>query len=189
MFLQTHACHFLQVMIDCTQGRFSDWSPRVRVEQRSKNMMRYSNLCSWCWCSYPQPPHPNMSRIYPLFSHPQEPWLEIGRGPQQYLTPINNPCGAQEVPCLLQPVQAFGHGQVIMVASKLETYWVLGEPQLHHYGLTLSDPDKVDATLTMPCKGSAQISEIPPTAAAFLINYTHTLYHRERGGERARGLI
>ena len=50
------ACHFLPGMIDCTRGRFSDWSPWVRVEQYSKSMMRYSNLCLWhcCCCFHPQ---------------------------------------------------------------------------------------------------------------------------------------
>lgn len=45
MYLQTHACHFLQSMIDCTKGRFSDWCPQVSVQQRSKNLMTYINLC------------------------------------------------------------------------------------------------------------------------------------------------
>ena len=46
-----------------------------------------------------------------------------------------------------------------------------------------SDPDKVDATLAMPREGSVQISEILPGAAVFLINYTHTVYNREKERE------
>lgn len=49
-----------------------------------------------------------------------------------------------------------------------------------------SDPDQADTMVPMPYKSSVQITEIMPLAVVFLINYTHTLYHREREGGRGR---
>lgn len=71
-----------------------------------------------------------MKKLHPNFSLPEQTWLKIGQGPQLYLTPVNNPSGAQ-VPCPLQAVQAFCH-------EPLETYRVLWAPQLYQWALIYS---------------------------------------------------